>query len=240
MVRAILEGRKTQTRRTLKVQPRGHHWEFLQSYQLRCRLFGTGNGLCARFSHHIKENPLEDCVQWVRCPYGQPGDRLWVRETWQVVRETTDYETGGESDIYDWPGTLEEARQHLNGDARFSTKSGLYYAADGEDVNPCNFYDLIGLKGEVLAEREMRWRSSIHMPRWASRILLEIVSVRVERLQDISKDDIKAEGGCQREMMAFGPNPAEAFPKFWDSINGAGSWDASPWVWVVEFKRVEA
>jgi hypothetical protein len=82
-----------------------------------------------------------------------------------------------------------------------------------------------------------KWTPSIHMPRWASRILLEIVSVRVERLQEISRGDAMAEG-CPFPNMADGDDPRQWYAGLWEQINGHGSWDANPWVWVVEFKRV--
>jgi hypothetical protein len=80
-----------------------------------------------------------------------------------------------------------------------------------------------------------QWKPSIHMPRWASRITLEVVSVRVERLQDISRVDAIAEGCCDPDSST----PKLAFEMLWQSINGPGSWEANPWVWVVEFKRIE-
>jgi len=81
-----------------------------------------------------------------------------------------------------------------------------------------------------------QWKPSIHMPRWASRINLEVVSVRVERLQNISEDDALAEGIT---LVERGTSPVDQFKKLWESINGPGSWEANPWVWVVEFKRIE-
>ena len=132
-------------------------------------------------------------------PYGKPGDRLWVRETWH--------------------------------DASSSLHSCALYRADGIDLH----WD--------------KWTPSIHMPRWASRITLEITSVRVERLQDISEADALAEGipsidtpGAWTLPIPANPNlPAiylGAFCKLWESINGPGSWAANPWVWAIEFRRV--
>jgi len=103
------------------------------------------------------------------------------------------------------------------------------------------------IKGHsVLAGYEQshaRWRPSIHMPRWASRLSLDIVSVRVERLQDISEEDARAEGcsGGHDSIpgYAFSATPREHFRHLWGSINGAESWDANPWVWVISFKRTE-
>lgn len=250
MVRAILDDRKTQTRRIVKSP-----WKKREIVNLRYFYNDNGYTWSGEFDdprswgipNIIDQDPLS--IYDMACPYGRPGDRLWVRETWQVVRETLDYETGGEFDIYDWDGSIEEARKHLDGNARFGFKTGLYYAADGEDVNPCNFYDTIGLDGKVLAPREMVWRPSIHMPRWASRITLEITNVRVERLQDIDEQDAVAEGITESQidtelqaaeaMDQVEPNPARCcFRYLWEDINGLASWDANPWVWVIEFKRV--
>lgn len=156
MVRAILEGRKTQTRRVVKPQP---------AYVI-------------------------DSV-WV-CPYGRPGDGLWVRETWAP-----------------------------------NSQAGVFsYAADWA----------AGVK------HVSRWRPSIHMPRAASRISLEVVGVRVERLREISEADALAEGCADSEMVDGVPMWCSAVEKYmdlWEKINGEGSWAVNPWVWVVEFRRVE-
>jgi len=195
MVRALLDGSKTQTRRALKV---------------RCQEIGErDDGSRWPWSEH----PDNAGDHWHACPYGQPGDRLWVRETF--------------SDIYGAGG--DEVRR----------KQEVMYRANGE-TDP---YVIGG-----------RWTPSIHMPRWASRILLEIVSVRVERLQEISADDCRAEGVEShevRQFMLYGASPAERaaiyrdaavgpYRGLWERINGGGSWDVNPWVWVVEFKRVAA
>lgn len=148
---------------------------------------------------------------WVPCPYGQQADRLWVRETWAVPHR------------YDHLGPSNTPVLGLR----------THYAATEE-------------------RGELRWRPSIHMPRWASRITLEVSAVRVERLQDISEADALAEGvtckwepGCSGRLMeAFGGfsfrPAASAYAELWEQINGPGSWDANPWVWVIEFKRVPA
>lgn len=207
MVRAILEGRKTQTRRVVKPQPPSK-FPFAQD--------GTLGGITA-FWWTDKDIDLDDIAWWpgyddqdaVKCPYGSPGDRLWVRETWCHIGSHTGPHTGVR--------TIEDVR----------------YKADGD--------------GYV-------WRPSIFMPRWASRITLEIVSVRVERLQDISEEDAETEG-YEREtfyreldklsiarklnrLTGVERMPAQSwFIDLWESINGAGSWEANPWVWVIEFKR---
>jgi hypothetical protein len=145
-------------------------------------------------------------------PYGKPGDRLWVRETWAY---------------------------HLHAQASLADDDGPWvYAADGEQAKQYRLCD--------------RWRPSIHMPRWASRITLEVTGVRVERLQDISEADAVAEGApcwfCRAAVVditpgrdcacALEPRPGRiAYRELWNSINGAGSWDMNPWVWVVEFRK---
>jgi hypothetical protein len=153
MVRAILEGRKTQTRRVIKPQLRINY----------------------------------------KCPYGQPGDRLWVRETWQCFKPNTE-----------------------------------------EIINP-NTVNIRALAYRATNEWRGKWRPSIHMPRWASRITLEITAVRVERLQDIGEVDAMREGDptCENTHIDW-------FRALWDSINAKRgySWESNPWVWVVEFQRI--
>ncbi|HFQ7428304.1 TPA: hypothetical protein ACHSVW_005957 [Pseudomonas aeruginosa] len=190
MVRAILEGRKTVTRRVMKPQP-----DFLGSMVDPNTPFKTLDaGLHAR----------------ITCPYGKPGDRLWVRESFA---ECYDY-----CDHPEMPGAPTE-HFHL----------GWHYRADGEP------------KREELDGFLSHWKPSIHMPRWASRILLEITAVRVERLQDITEDQAIAEGIDTHPMGFYGNGcitAGGAFLELWESINGDGRWAANPWVWVVEFKRV--
>lgn len=212
MVRAILQGRKTVTRRPVKVQPRSKG--DIGSY-----------GLGQPFIRHpdpTKRNP--------ECPYGRPGDRLWVRETWycdHLEVQKGPYLKPNDLDLF-------EARED----------GTLVYAADG----------LTPYEAE-----QPTWKPSIHMPRWASRILLEVTDVRVERLQDIGEQQALAEGIvgvdfrpddgfpiCRGYMVGpdDGSTPLEthaskAFAGLWRSINGPDSWDGNPWVWVVEFRRVE-
>lgn len=196
MVRAILDGKKTQTRRVLKPQPDfsegGGCWYPTVPISLTGR--ATGALHYANESHFRRGAPIDFC------PYGQAGDRLWVRETWRCF--------GGREYEYQ------------------REQKAIVYAATAEliDSGP--------------------WRPSIFMPRWASRLTLEIVSVRVERLKDISHEDAVAEG-CYRI------EPCEAYPHgnswgragyaaLWQSINGKTgpkSWDENPYVWVIEFKK---
>ncbi len=186
MVRALLAGTKTQTRRAAN----------------------TGlYAIDARF-HGEETAARELAALSKKCPYGQPGDRLWVRETWCC----DDYR------VQEGP--------YLEVDG---ARDALFYRADNE-------HPFESPEGKF-------WKPSIHMPRWASRILLEIVSVRVERLHECSEADANAEGWQRRPEVSADPKVhADAardwYMDLWEQINGAGSWAANPWVWVVEFKRV--
>ena len=162
MVRAIRDGRKTQTRRVIKPQP------------------------------------IRDYAELVsRCPYGAPGDKRWVRETWR-------------DDSFDW---------------EWGTRQQIAYRADGDNG-------------------DHTWRPSIHMPRWASRITLEVTGAGAERVQDITPEDVVAEGVsldglCDYPAWIFSNAIYEQFRELWDSPNakrGYG-WDSNPWVWVLEFER---
>jgi len=181
MVRAILEGHKTQTRRAIKPQP-------------------------------TRENV--DTVTYMYCHYGVPGDRLWVRETWAHDEPNCD-------------------------DIHCGNPDHIWYRANETKIVADSFAG------------KARWHPSIHMERWASRINLEIVKVRVERLQDITKEDISAEGikrtagGEWLAPLAGVPDypwgyAHEAYAALWNDINdkrGYG-WDVNPWVWVIEFRRI--
>ena len=212
MVRAILEGRKTQTRRVVK--PAGVH---------ACGYMSGTFGDPSKFSFGKRgvgsRDPYNFFVEHdVRCPYGAPGDRLWVRETWN---------------------TSENCRPRIS--------EPYIYAAD------------LDTDGRI--KWAARWRPSIHMPRKASRITLEITGVRVERLQEISEADVFAEGvQIPRDAVTKKPllkitgdeSPLPFLPKdytaeqfirahyaaLWASINGPESWAANPWVWVVEFTKL--
>lgn len=193
MVRAILAGTKTQTRRTVKPQPEAAHdgepYWFVGGYRA--------------WTYRSTSDVLRKGGKELPCPYGQAGDRLWVRETW----------------------------------ARDDEDGALMYRADlGRDMNADAWE-----QGRLEGVPRYRWKPSIHMPRAASRLTLEVTGVRVERLQDISEADALSEGV---ELWAVGacgdPDALDATGKFellWSSINGRESWDANPWVWVVEFQR---
>lgn len=189
MVRAILEGRKTQTRRVVNPQPEKRENENVPGH------FGT-------FFHgwNLEHAAVSAQDYQQHSPYGAPGDRLWVRETWANMA----YECNDPMITYraDTPGTTE----------------------DGWALPP-------GVK----------WKPSIHMPRAYSRITLEVTAVRVERLQEISHTDTWAEGIERFNTGEIGEDIElciATFSELWESINGAGSWDVNPWVWVVEFERL--
>jgi len=187
MVRALLDGSKTQTRRVVKPQP-----SFFGSMTNPNTPFKTLDaGL------HCQ----------ITCPYGQPGDQLWVRETWCHQWD-------------DFTGYQEEK---------------FFYRASTPDVQ------------HVDGAERSPWKPSIHMPRAASRITLEITGVRVERLQHISEADARAEGARNLDV-ASGRETLDPYSRqgscvahyknIWQEINGHDSWEANPWVWVIEFKRV--
>lgn len=213
MVRAILEGRKTVTRRVVKPQP-----DFLGSMVDPNTPFKTLDaGLHAR----------------ITCPYGEPGDRLWVRETWHVGKP---HDKTAPADIL----------APLLAEGRGITV--LYTAGGWQSVGPAGREEPIYPDYQPLPDWAGKGRPSIHMPRWACRILLEITAVRVERLQDISEEQALAEGvrgePCDHARQAcadigcWGDTAKGAFGFLWESLNGEGSWAENPWVWVVEFKRV--
>ncbi|WP_442801380.1 hypothetical protein [Serratia rubidaea] len=231
MVRAILDGRKTQTRRVMKHQPRQHdHKNYVtapwrdeppayyntDAADWACKYCGEGIGYDGRSVY--------------RCPFGAVGDRLWVRETWGVVSHELDDDGRIQPWAPDRPATAIHEMPFGNG----YYSGHAIYAADGEFT----WGDDDGYE-----DGRSCWKPSIHMPRAASRILLEINAVRVERLNDISEADARAEGVLPM------PGAAEklvggklAFAELWSSIygyDGHKSWQANPWVWVVEFQRVE-
>lgn len=207
MVRATLDGSKTQTRRIVKAPQKWPQYSYCDPFCMPPAVWWW-NG------EHDRVGVRQEC------PYGLPGDRLWVRENgWQRPERT------------------------------------VRMLREGADTWPRYEYDADDCDHDQLREWKWKRRPSIHMPRWASRITLEITGVRVERLQKISDGDAIAEGvepwtigeGWReyglteaQELTVNFPMPTarRSFQSLWQSINGAGSWDANPWVWVIEFKRV--
>jgi hypothetical protein len=201
MVKAILEDRKTQTRRVIKPQPQ------------------TDGCLTRWRDIELSTSAFENCAgprMAQYCPYGRAGERLWVRETWGYYRPFA-------GDVTD----------------------RILYKADLDECGQCP----LELDGEtVMVNVREPYKPSIHMPRKASRLLLEIVSLGAERLREIDAEGAQAEGcsgrygkdsdGIKQEFWS----PEEAFAELWDDINGkrAGcTWEANPWVWVINFKRIE-
>ena len=210
MVQAILADYKTMTRRIMKHQPEIDK----QTGDIVYRIFKNETVV-----------PIEEFkeLRKYNCPYGKPGDILWVRETFAF--------TIGKYEPYD----------------TYSYKADSFH----RDINRegIKYTDLCkeGWHDPDLA-KELKWRSSIHMPKSACRIWLEITNIRVERLQDITINQSFSEG---IERVAGGgfkdysgilfsiASPRLSFQSLWESINGPNSWDANPWIWVIEFKRIE-
>jgi hypothetical protein len=190
MVRAILDDRKIQTRRPVKLQPPAATREVITFHHPdpRTHFWAFDGGSLLDWAHP--------------CPYGNVGDRLYVRETWQ----------------------------HSNHPfGPYEPDCTVFYRADYLD-------DPLGPDLERSADGIRRqWRPSIHMPRAASRITLEVTGVRVERLQSISDDDAFAEGSPEDATW-----PRDWYRDLWNDLNAerGHGWDANPWVWVVEFKRL--
>lgn len=199
MVCAILEGRKTVTRRPVKATKAHANGFMMLDHGKGWRPYNAFGDFAS--DHEGMEYPIA-------CPYGKLGDRLWVRETCFI----NDYREAS---------VPEQERAYCE----------IHYRADG----------IPDFEGE---EELIRWRPSIHMPRWASRILLEVTDVRVERLQDITEEQALAEGIKKHsdggyhveDGKHFSDSPVESFACLWSSVGG--DWDANPWVWCVSFKRI--
>ncbi|ENT3325603.1 TPA: hypothetical protein ACJG7B_004079 [Salmonella enterica subsp. enterica serovar Javiana] len=195
MVRAILEGRKTQTRRVLATYQDAV--KFCPEWDVN----GKQIFIVLGEKDHTGMNPV---ITAIPCPFGQPGDRVWVRETFRVHSRATDVATL----VY-----------------RASVRNSWTEQTHRVPVAVCN-----------KPATPEKWTPSIHMPRWASRITLEITGVRVERLNSITESDAEAEGVTDT---GFGDLLVDGYRYLWKSIYGEESWAANPWVWVIEFKRVE-
>lgn len=182
LVRAILEGQKTQTRRVLKPQPAPNHPHDGGTKWVLERGLHVPVGSVGHLSVREKMG--------LRCPMGQHGDRIYVRETFNHFERNENFKEGCE----------------------------CFYRADGDcvDLQP--------------------WRPAIHMPKHAARIWLEITGVRVERLQQITEADAKAEGVDAAKYHGLDRAYARAFSELWETTGG--DWDANPWVWVIDFKTI--
>ncbi|MBS8210739.1 hypothetical protein DM060_01900 [Klebsiella pneumoniae] len=203
MVRAILDGRKTQTRRIMAPQP---------ADDIERGIFPNPEVIGWKSSRRHKHGSTTAHF----CPYGKPGDRIWVREAFRVHSRATDVATL----VY-----------------KASERNSWTEQTHRVPVAVCN-----------KPATPEKWTPSLHMPRWASRILLEITDVRVERLNAISQEDAQAEG---MELTGWRPTysdpdsggevmtPYDNFAELWSSIYGEDGWKSNPWVWVIEFKLVE-
>lgn len=219
MVRALLAGKKTQTRRVVKAQPFG------------VIEVASGNHLLDYRHSYSQEDGLITVADMAkRCPYGQPGDRLWVRETWRVG--AWDYPAHDRSNHH-WIAVDYQADNYARKEWLCCRDSDRLIKQSIEDAQRVGIRpDANGRFSWEPGQSPSRWRPSIHMPRWASRILLEVTAVRVEQLQDISHSDAMAEG------MAW-DDAVYDYSRLWEQINGAASWAANPLVWVMEFRRVQ-
>ena len=189
MVQAIIEGRKTQTRRTKGLE----HFNTNPSV-----FYSTGKRIHTLRPNKLTEveyviNSADGFENKVKCPYGQPGDVLWCKEKW--------------------------LNRYPKQDDNDSSMYG--YKADLQNPHP-----------------SLKWKASIHMPKAACRLFLQLKAVRVERLQDISRVDCMSEG-CPFPNIAKETDPKAFFSNLWKSINGPNSWKENPWVWVIEFERIE-
>lgn len=193
MVCALLDGRKTQTRRLIK----------------NPGYFGCPTGDCPH-SHQAECN----AAMSVLSPYGVPGDQLWVRENVQAL------ELKDGTDVVRYPADGKER--------------GIENSREGAD----RWFDLLHYDAKRRSVGSVV--PAIHMPRWASRVTLQITEVRAQRVQDISHDDCWAEGvvcpihGARKHTCCSGLT--RGYRDLWNSINGAGSWDANPWIWAVSFE----
>lgn len=224
MIQAILEGRKTQTRRVMKDQKGlGSAYDFVNCENNGCAQLGVSES-SRGFGLYVGcgEYPEEGSEFW-KSPYGSIGEGLWVRETWGMEGTGT-CGVNGHIDVC-YRATDEKGIDPIS--IEVSRKEYIKYLDRWNKAN----------------SMKMPWTSSIHMPRWASRLDLEITDIRVERLQDISKEDCIAEGMEGLKDIHGGWH--ESYAELWDSINGKPRsdgldirWNANPWVWVVTFKKI--
>ncbi len=203
-VRAILAASKTQTRRPV------HERLYVETDD--------------RIYNQSDEAFGDALLRWGRCPYGKPGDVLWVRETFAIERSIEG---------------LEQTRPFNDG------RPASVVSVDGDSWWEQPHYAATDPKPELVGENDrlLGWRSPIFMPRWASRLTLRVTDVRVQRLQEITEEDARAEGVEPHIDHPIGDVPpsghARAFERAWDAINGRRApWASSPWVWAITFERV--
>lgn len=194
MIRAILDGRKTQTRRVVKPQS-----AILSDTMARTLGVRPPN---------IENQPV------IPCPYGQPGDQLWVKENFHLGEYVKGPNAQGAVIAY------------------ATNKQSCFRHMTDAEMDRCR------LKPDPRPWAESRTIPSILMPRWASRITLEITEVRVQRLQEITEQDAWAEGVWPRPKPKSITSGITRFHSLWILINGKDSWEANPWVWAISFKRI--
>lgn len=231
IVRAILHGRKTQTRRIVKGTDGAV--KFCKEWDIN----GEEIFVVLGEKDHTGMNPVFGALS---CPFGAVGDRIWVRETWGVVSHAF----SDDGLMIDWVPDRPTTAIHEMPFGNGYYSGYAIYAADG---------DFTWGDEDGYEDGRSCWKPSIHMPRAASRILLEITNVRVERLNAISEEDAEAEGidmealydsqdcyDCIADHNMTGrPTVTGAFKYLWESIYGEEGWKANPWAWVIKFKRVE-
>ena len=216
MVGPVLDGTKTQTRRVVKPQPQTVTDQGIKAW----------DGDAAELLGLLEKSGKV-------CPYGQPGDRLWVREAFRFT------------DVFDGDSPARVGERCVDAGYR-SPWAPLQFEADGQRTN----WQHTGTPPDEGPPKPGKLRPGMFMPRWASRITLEVTAVRVERLQSISETDAIAEGiepAAEGYWRLYGRDTngdmdrsaRTSYRSLWESINGPGSWDANPWVWVIEFKRLE-
>ncbi len=251
MVEAILSGRKTQTRRLLKpfqvpALNEIDGKQFWYSIVQNDRRYGFG----------VEGQTEQECIDQLitmasaACQFGNVGDRLWVRETWAPVNSY-----GAPAIAYRADAEIRElmkVRSFLDDDGAFNYEDPR--------VKPYNFS---AWASDLLNGIEGQWKPSIHMPRFACRLMLNITNIRIERLNDISEADAQAEGvervsvpdnipvedgytkairemwkGYENKQRAYRDTAKDSFMSLWRDVYGAESWDANPYVWVIEFEAV--
>lgn len=210
MVRAILAGAKTQTRRLVKPQPQegaDPRWTWCVSSTNRSDVGAFHCGVIAPDGNSFTDRGRERQTAY-RCPLGAPGDDLWVRESAYIA--PPHFGDRNATDLID-----DKGRPRVVG-----------YAAsmDADAVRCAHDYGV-------------KLTPSIHMPRWASRLTLRVTSVRVERLHAITEDDARAEGVLTLEPRTGAATARERFADLWSEVYGRAAWDANPWAWVVSFER---
>ncbi|HDN2659030.1 TPA: hypothetical protein P1K67_001907 [Klebsiella pneumoniae] len=234
MTRAILDGRKTQTRRIMKAQPSEDFTPMNMALDAdyKARWYTPGivdkDGCLQPAGKEVFGVANEN--EGYSCPFGAVGDRIWVREA------------------YRFPASLDDVSPTGVGEMAVATGYRKPWAPTFYEFTGTFSNGWKGFETPPKVSDAGKLRPSIHMPRWASRILLEITDVRVERLNAISQEDAQAEG---MELTGWRPTysdpdsggevmtPYDNFAELWSSIYGDESWKANPWVWVISFKRVE-